>query len=106
MAEPGAPQNGTSGSAASRPLAEGRAEGRVDGSLPDGPVSRAPISLPARGPVPSPRPSAPRLSPPPLEPDASGSRWERFLRSWNPPRKLKFTREGKYYLGITLGVGF
>jgi hypothetical protein len=22
------------------------------------------------------------------------------------PRKLKFTREGKYYLGITLGVGF
>jgi uncharacterized protein (DUF58 family) len=23
-----------------------------------------------------------------------------------PPRKLKFTREGKYYLGITLGVGF
>jgi uncharacterized protein (DUF58 family) len=24
----------------------------------------------------------------------------------SPPRKLKFTREGKYYLGITLGVGF
>jgi uncharacterized protein (DUF58 family) len=22
------------------------------------------------------------------------------------PRKLKFTREGKYFLGITLGVGF
>lgn len=31
-------------------------------------------------------------------------RWlGRLLR---PPRKLKFTREGKYYLGITLGVGF
>ncbi len=28
------------------------------------------------------------------------------LREWSrPPRKLKFTREGKYYLGITLGVG-
>ena len=25
---------------------------------------------------------------------------------WRPPRKLKFTREGKYFLGITLGVGF
>lgn len=31
---------------------------------------------------------------------------ERFRR-WNRwPRKLKFTREGKYFLGITLGVGF
>jgi uncharacterized protein (DUF58 family) len=30
----------------------------------------------------------------------------RTLREWlRPPRKLKFTREGKYYLGITLGVG-
>jgi uncharacterized protein (DUF58 family) len=28
--------------------------------------------------------------------------WNRF----GPPRKLKFTREGKYYIGITLGVGF
>jgi uncharacterized protein (DUF58 family) len=29
-----------------------------------------------------------------------------WLRKWRPPRKLKFTREGKYFLGITLGVGF
>ena len=28
----------------------------------------------------------------------------RAHRNW--PRKLKFTREGKYFLGITLGVGF
>lgn len=28
----------------------------------------------------------------------------RSRRNW--PRKLKFTREGKYFLGITLGVGF
>ena len=32
--------------------------------------------------------------------------WERFLRRLRPPRRLKFTREGKYFLGITLGVGF
>jgi uncharacterized protein (DUF58 family) len=37
---------------------------------------------------------------------AQRTRWERFLRVLRPPRKLKFTREGKYYLGITLGVGF
>ena len=36
---------------------------------------------------------------------ATKSFWQR-LREWSrPPRKLKFTREGKYYLGITLGVG-
>ena len=34
-------------------------------------------------------------------------RWfARFGERLEPPRKLKFTREGKYYLGITLGVGF
>lgn len=32
--------------------------------------------------------------------------WTRLLSFLRPPRKLKFTREGKYYLGITLGVGF
>jgi uncharacterized protein (DUF58 family) len=29
-------------------------------------------------------------------------RWERM----RPPRKLKFTREGKFFVGITFGVGF
>ena len=32
--------------------------------------------------------------------------WEKLLRGLRPPRRLKFTREGKYFLGITLGVGF
>jgi uncharacterized protein (DUF58 family) len=32
------------------------------------------------------------------------SLWQRLRRP--APRRLKFTREGKYYLGITLGVGF
>src|SRR6476659_1320864 len=37
-------------------------------------------------------------------------RWEQFvarLRRWmRPPRSLKTTREGKYFIGITIGVGF
>lgn len=32
--------------------------------------------------------------------------WARVALFFKPPRKLRFTREGKYYLGITLGVGF
>ena len=34
---------------------------------------------------------------------------KRFARAWarmRPPRRLKFTREGKFFVGITLGVGF
>lgn len=30
----------------------------------------------------------------------------RLLRWWRPPRRLKLTREGKYFIGITFGVGF
>jgi len=37
---------------------------------------------------------------------APSTLWQRLLRRFRPPRKLKFTREGKYFLGITLGVGF
>src|ERR1041385_1864382 len=32
--------------------------------------------------------------------------WKRTLSRLRPPRKLKFTREGKFFVGITLGVGF
>jgi uncharacterized protein (DUF58 family) len=39
-------------------------------------------------------------------PTATLTGWQRVRRWLRPPRKLKFTREGKYYLGITLGVGF
>ena len=34
------------------------------------------------------------------------SRLRRQLARMRPPRKLKFTREGKFFVGITLGVGF
>jgi len=42
-------------------------------------------------------------SAPPNPPRRKTSR-RTWRRTW--PRKLKFTREGKYFLGITLGVGF
>ena len=29
-----------------------------------------------------------------------------WRRRFRPPRRLKFTREGKFFVGITLGVGF
>ncbi|WP_394844604.1 DUF58 domain-containing protein [Pendulispora brunnea] len=32
--------------------------------------------------------------------------WARVRNLFVPPRKLKFTREGKFFVGITLGVGF
>jgi uncharacterized protein (DUF58 family) len=40
----------------------------------------------------------PAATPPP-------SWWARW-RAQKPPRRLKFTREGKFFVGITLGVGF
>ncbi|XXT18907.1 DUF58 domain-containing protein [Sorangium sp. So ce429] len=61
------------------------------------------------------RPSRPRRDRPPVEQrplrpsrgeGEKASSWTRLLFALRPPRKLKFTREGKYYLGITLGVGF
>lgn len=37
----------------------------------------------------------------------SRSGWQDRLARWTkPPRKLRFTREGRYFVGITLGVGF
>jgi len=32
--------------------------------------------------------------------------WQRVRDSVRPPRRLKFTREGKFFVGITMGVGF
>ena len=31
--------------------------------------------------------------------------WRSLLWRWRPPRRLRITREGKYFLGITFGVG-
>ncbi|MDB4943782.1 MAG: hypothetical protein JWP97_3316 [Labilithrix sp.] len=39
-------------------------------------------------------------------PAARPSRLRARLSRMKPPRKLKFTREGKFFVGITLGVGF
>jgi uncharacterized protein (DUF58 family) len=57
----------------------------------DTPEARLPLRLP------------PPLTPPPAS-DRALTAWQRFERMLKP--KLKVTREGKYYLGITLGVGF
>jgi uncharacterized protein (DUF58 family) len=46
------------------------------------------------------------MQPPPRPPGPIA----RFVAQWRarmrPPRRLKFTREGKFFVGITLGVGF
>jgi len=53
-----------------------------------------------------PRRAPPRLEAARLTPTVERPFWAKVARLLKPPRKLKFTREGKYYLGITLGVGF
>jgi uncharacterized protein (DUF58 family) len=35
-----------------------------------------------------------------------GARWKALRARFRGPRRLKFTREGKFFVGITLGVGF
>lgn len=53
------------------------------------------------------RPVLRRGAPPPPPAITPGkSAFERFLQRWRPPRKLKLTREGKYFIGVTFGVGF
>ena len=43
---------------------------------------------------------------PPSATRAVESRFAAWRRRMRPPRRLKFTREGKFFVGITLGVGF
>jgi uncharacterized protein (DUF58 family) len=43
----------------------------------------------------------------PLEdPTLPTTLWGKLRRWFRPPRKLRLTREGKYFIGITFGVGF
>lgn len=53
------------------------------------------------------------VEPPPLAGASSGrpssqsrGRFARVIARLRPPRKLRLTREGKYFIGITFGVGF
>jgi len=34
------------------------------------------------------------------------TRWSKLTERFRAPRRLRFTREGKFFIGITLGVGF
>ncbi len=52
------------------------------------------------------RSNHPDLPQPPLRRAGPSTRLSRALRWFRPPRKLKLTREGKYFIGITFGVGF
>jgi len=47
-------------------------------------------------------------SPPPLHgrPTRALGALAEFFRRFRPPRRLKLTREGRYYIAITFGVGF
>jgi uncharacterized protein (DUF58 family) len=89
------------------PPSRGPASVPGNGKPPEDPKKTSPRASPAAQPPPA-RALAPRPAPSraPQERDLGRTRWQRFLRFLSPPRKLKFTREGKYYLGITLGVGF
>jgi uncharacterized protein (DUF58 family) len=63
-------------------------------------VAPADASTPKSGPVSAPsKPGAAAES-------SMLVRWKRWRQAMRPPRKLKFTREGKFFVGITLGVGF
>jgi len=68
----------------------------ANAAAPPGPAT-GPASGGAGAPAPRPRPT----SKPTTEPKP-----RRFSLDLRPPRRLKFTREGKFFLGITLGVGF
>ncbi len=57
------------------------------------------------GPAVDPIPSV--SSEPPSPPRKGfGSWWDALFSRGKPSRRLKFTREGKFFVGITLGVGF
>jgi uncharacterized protein (DUF58 family) len=43
---------------------------------------------------------------PPSPKPTLGARWKVLRERFRGPRRLKFTREGKFFVGITLGVGF
>lgn len=107
------------------PKANGRSGGNADAPPPERQERPARADRPerqereARPAPPPPKPTSPLLAHPPTAPlriapsmsvgaGSSGKKTfaSRLLASLKPPRKLKFTREGKYYLGITLGVGF
>lgn len=51
-------------------------------------------------------PASGRKSKPPPLSERVRTSWARIKRLFRPPRRLKLTREGKYFIGITFGVGF
>jgi uncharacterized protein (DUF58 family) len=50
--------------------------------------------------------AAPRKAPPPPQEEPAPPKRQMPWARLKAPRRLKFTREGKFFVGITLGVGF
>ncbi len=74
-----------------------RLASHADGFAPTRDEAEAAVrEIVGRVPVPISRSTAPKAS----------SLWRRLRRRLRAPRKLKFTRDGKFFVGITLGVGF
>ncbi|MDC3954421.1 DUF58 domain-containing protein [Polyangium jinanense] len=73
----------------------------------DKPPRDSRVTRPEATPLPVPHPLAPLPGTPgaPRPENALTRLWRSFF-SFKMPRRLKFTREGKYFVGITLGVGF
>ena len=101
---------GEGSKAADLPLESARVGAREDAAIPAPPPSLAGVSIRdehrSGGAPKSPLPAPPA---PPTEgaPSPQRRRGERaHPDDRRTPRRLKLTREGKYYLGITLGVGF
>jgi uncharacterized protein (DUF58 family) len=61
-----------------------------------------PSTAPDAGNAPPPAgPGEPIAATPPVE-----TPWRRLLAALRPPRRLRFTREGKFFVGMTFAVGF
>jgi uncharacterized protein (DUF58 family) len=75
-------------------------------STPPRPLSIPPTAAHSIGSGARPLPSGVTSSRPERQRPSAGASLIGRRAWWRPPRKLRVTREGKYFIGITFGVGF
>jgi uncharacterized protein (DUF58 family) len=63
-------------------------------------VSQPPVKAKAAAPA-----ASGKRAEPPRGKSVQTSQWRKWWSRWRPPRRLKLTREGKYFIFITFGVG-
>ncbi len=107
----GARTNGAGSTNGAASANERDSETNENGELPPAPPSLTGISIfddpQSREPIPIPKKkAAPKAEPLRAPPPAPAAAEEPKPIRQRGARRLKLTREGKYYLGITLGVGF